>query len=219
MIVTLKYPVRSFAGISKDGTLVYRKCWDECVYIGSVYVRPTITEHNHRQGSKLTRANALYKQINTVFIEDLKIYASEYNRKYGKKKRLPANFYNIFIKALCSGAVQVSDLESLEKFVSVFGGTVEEWISHGLLPKVKAEFLGVGVMVNEEAIIAIAREIDIIRAMFCRDAVYCVRRVMQRYAVQADNSPFLWKGELPVWSVLPPHRLCTIEQPMPPLRA
>jgi len=163
MKVILKHPVRSFAGISKDKTLVYRSFWDECVYVASVYVCPTITEHNHKQGSKLTRANILYKQINTAFIEDLKIYAIAYNKKHSKKKRLAPNFYNIFIKALCNSAVQISDLDSIEKFVSVFGNTIEDWIANGLLPKVKAVFKKIEVWVNEEASMEIQPELDTLR--------------------------------------------------------
>jgi len=145
MKVRLKYPMRSFAGLNSDKTLVYRSCWNNVVFIASKYTCPRITEHNHRQGTKLTRANALYKSINTAFIEDLKIYAEAYNKKYSKKKRLPSNFYNIFIKALCNGAVKINDLDSLEKFVGLHGNTIEAWIANGLLPKVKAKFIGIAV--------------------------------------------------------------------------
>jgi len=145
MKVRLKYPMRSFAGLNSDKTLVYRSCGCYQFFIASKYTCPRITEHNHRQGTKLTRANALYKAINTAFIEDLKIYAEAYNKKQGRKKRLPPNFYNIFIKALCNGAVKISDLDSLERFVELHGNTIEAWIANGLLPKVKAKFIGIPV--------------------------------------------------------------------------
>jgi len=150
MKVWLKWPMRSFAGVSRDKTMVYRSCRCNQLFIGSRYTCPRITEHNHRQGSKLTQANVLYKAINAAFVEELKIYAEAYNKKHGKKKRLPPNFYNIFIKALCNGTVKIEDLDSLERFVGLYGNTIEAWIANGLLPKVKAVFLGVAVWVSEE---------------------------------------------------------------------
>jgi len=147
MKVFLKYPMRSFAGISSDKTTVYRSCGSYQFFIASRYTCPRITEHNHRQGTKLTRANVLYKAINTAFREDLQIYADAYNKKHSKKKRLPPNFYNIFIKALCNGAIKIDYLDSLEKFVGLYGNTIEAWIANGLLPKVNAKFMGSAVWV------------------------------------------------------------------------
>jgi len=150
MKVYLKYPMRAFAGLNSNKTMVYRSCRNYQVFIGSSYTPPRITEHNHKQGTKLTQANILYKAINKLFIQDLKIYAEAYNKKYSKKKRLPPNFYNIFIKALCNGAVRISDLNSVQSFVSLYGNTIQSWIANKLLPKVNAKFIGVSVWMVDE---------------------------------------------------------------------
>jgi len=148
MKVTFEWPIRTLSGINFDRTLVYRAWKNSDMCTASVFVYPRITEHNHRQGSKLKQANILYKTINTAFIDDLKRYAHAYERQLCSIDKLYPNFYNFFIKALCNGAVHIEHLESLEKFVGIFGNNIEAWIANGLLPKVKAKFLRVAVWVG-----------------------------------------------------------------------
>jgi len=149
MIVTFEWPIKTQSGINPERTIVYRSCREDSVCIASVYVCPRITEHNHRQGSKLKQANILYKSINEGFKEDLRIYADAFRRQLCEEKKLPPHQYQIFIKALCNGAVKIGDLDSLGKFVGLFGNTIEAWIANGLLPKVKAKFVGVEAWIGE----------------------------------------------------------------------
>jgi len=150
MIVTFDWPIKTLAGINHDRTIVYRSCRNHSVCIASVYVCPRITEHNHRQGSKLTQANILYKSINATFKEELKRYADAFNNQLCLKEKLYVNYYNVFIKALCNGKVQIEDLSSVSRFVELHGNNIESWIANGLLPKVKAKFSGVEAWVVEE---------------------------------------------------------------------
>jgi len=150
MIVNFEWPIKTLSGKNSEGTLVYQSCRDDSICIARLYSYPRITEHNHRQGTKLQRASILYKAMNEVFKEDLKRYADAFKNQLCLEKKLPPNFYNIFTKALCNGSVKIEDLDSLERFVGLFGNNIEDWIANGLLPKVKAKFLGVEVWVTEE---------------------------------------------------------------------
>jgi len=152
MIVTFPWPIKTLSGINHDRTLVYRSCRGHSVCIASVYVCPRITEHNHRQGSKLKQANVLFKSMSAGFVEDLQRYADAFGKQLCLSDKMVPNYYNIFIKALCNGAVKIEDLDSLELFVGKFGNNIEAWMANGLLPRVKARFLGVCVVEVAEVV-------------------------------------------------------------------
>jgi len=131
--------IRTLSGRSHDGLWVYTSCKDDTICIKRRYVRPRITDFNRLCGAKLCKIALLYKYITPEFKASLKIYASAYNHQVLSEKKLPINAYNAFIKALCRKKVELSTLDSIEEIGRLYGVTVAEWISHGLLEPVKGK--------------------------------------------------------------------------------
>jgi len=139
MRVTFEWPIKTLSGKSPDGTVVFQSYNNDNVCIMRKYVRPRITDHNREYGTKFKKIALLYRTMPEDFKDSLRVYAQAYNRQLLPEKKLPLNFYNILIKALCKKAVSLSDLDSMENIVEKFGGTIEEWIENGLLDKVKGK--------------------------------------------------------------------------------
>jgi len=149
MIVTFPWPIKTKSGKNYERTLIYQSYDNDSVCVARLYAYPRLTAHNHEIGSKLSQANVLYKEMNRCFREELKIYAEAFDKQLCKEKKLPPHYYHIFIKALCKGFVKIEELESLEGFVGIYGNNIEAWIANGLLPEVKARFLGIAVWLGE----------------------------------------------------------------------
>jgi len=142
MRVKLEHPLRTQSGTDFENGWTYYSLKEDTICIKGLYVDRRITEHNRVCGIKIRRSNELYRSIDEDFIKDLKRYADAYNKQLLPEKKCYVNFYNIFVKALCNGRVSLWELESMELFVSIYGNTLESWISNGLLPQVKGKFSG-----------------------------------------------------------------------------
>jgi len=161
MKITLEWPLKTLSGKDLAKGVVYLSCKNGSQCIMRRYVKPRTTAHNHLYGSKFSRACMLYKEINPEFVNELRRYADAYGKQLCAEKKLPPNQYNIFKKALINGKVGLADLDSLEGFVGIFGNTIEEWIAHGLLPKVKAKFAGIEVCLGFRGQVLGVRETDV----------------------------------------------------------
>jgi len=137
MKVIFEWPIKAMSGKSSDGKSVFCILGDICYK--RRYTKPLITAHNNEYGAKFKRIGQLYKDVPETFKESLRIYANEYNKQLKPDNKGPLHLYHIFTKALCKGKVSLSDLESIDKIIAKFGGTIEEWIQHGLLDKVKGK--------------------------------------------------------------------------------
>jgi len=137
MKVTFEWPIKTLSGKSHDGKYVYCEYKDSSVCIMRKYVKPRITDHNREYGSKFQKIARLYREMPEEFKDSLRAYAQAYNRYLLPEKKLPLNFYNILVKALCNKNVSLSDLDSLENIVTKFGSTIAEWIEYGLLDDIR----------------------------------------------------------------------------------
>jgi len=142
--------IRTLSGTNYEKTLIYSSIQNDTKCTVRPYVYPRITSHNHHVGAKMKKAAVLYHALPEGFKESLKKYAHFYNKQWLPQKKLPISAYNVFIMALCSHTVRLVYLFSMETIVSHFGGTIGEWISHGLLRKVKGKLSEAEAIIEHE---------------------------------------------------------------------
>jgi len=148
MIVTFGDHIKTLSGKSPDNTVVYHSYKNDTVCVMKRYVKPRTTDHNRECGQRMKRVALLYKEVSQEFKESLKLYASLYNKQLLPQKKAPLNAFNIFVKALCKGIVHLKDLDNIESIVNLYGGCINNWISNGLLDKVKGKIPDVNILPN-----------------------------------------------------------------------
>jgi len=141
-VTQLEHHIRTQSGTDREEGWTYYSLKEDTVCIKGRYVKRRITGHNHVCGTKIRRTNELFKSVNGDFVNDLRLYAEAYNKQLLPEKKCYVNYYNVFVKALCNGKVSLRELESLGVFVRVYGNSLASWIGNGLLPEVKARFVG-----------------------------------------------------------------------------
>jgi len=165
--------IKTLSGKNYERTLVYSSLQNDTKCSVRPYVYPRITCHNKYCGARMQKAAILYNELPEAFKESLVIYARYYNRQHLPAKKLPLCGYNVFLKAVCKHKVRLYDLFSMSSIVGLFGSTIGDWISHGLLEKVKGRLSEAEVMVEGE----IERVVDILGMQYLMRmcAVMCSR--------------------------------------------
>ena len=95
-----------------------------------------ITNHNILYGQKMKAAAMIWKDISDGFREYLKRYTELYNQTYKAYNQIKINGYTIFVGALMKFD---TPLDSVTELVSEFGATIEDWMTMGILKKVKTK--------------------------------------------------------------------------------
>jgi len=124
-------------GKCHDGKHVYfSKAGSETAYMRK-FTYPIITQHNHDFGTRGTKIHALWQGVSTPFKDALKLYANAYNKQIKQPGKANISAYNVFVKALGNSLVDSSNMDSLTDIATVYGTTINAWITSGLLPEVK----------------------------------------------------------------------------------
>jgi len=147
MIVNLEeYYIKTISGKDTQSGVVYCSYKNDTICYTRKYVKPKTTAHNRLCGAKLQKISLLYKVVPDSFKECLRLYAHAYNKQLLPAKKAPVNAFNIFVKALCNHKVSLSDLDTIERIVSLYGGTISSWVEHSLLQEVDAKIPNIDIL-------------------------------------------------------------------------
>ena len=146
--ITFNDKIKTRSGICFDNEIIYVTFKDgrgrpSFVHGRRIALNRFIPEHNKKMGARFKQSIAIYNQLPTQFVRDLKQYAIEYNYFY-RNNKIPITAYNIFMKVLLQHPTQI---ESLEALSDVMGNTVNAWIENGVLERVSLDYDFVAVII------------------------------------------------------------------------
>jgi len=146
MRVTFTDHIKTLSGKCHCTKDVFSSWHDDKICFLRRFTKPFISEHNHTVAQKFVKVVDLYPGITAGFKNDLNRYADAYNKQLLSDKKLPISGYNVFVMALCNNIVDVSNLDSLTDVATIYGVTINSWITAGLLENVKATFSGASIV-------------------------------------------------------------------------